>query len=73
MELKKLALTESGNWSLVLTNGIEVELGDSEVMEKMRRLLATYAQGLSADFAQIKTIDMRYSNGFAVGWRSEKS
>ena len=71
--LEELLLSESGNWSLVLENGIAISLGDSEVMEKIRRLLATYNQGLSADFAQIKTIDMRYSNGFAVGWRGEKS
>jgi cell division protein FtsQ len=73
MELLTLELDNRSNWHAQLTNGIHIVLGDGEVMEKMSRLLIVYKAGLDADFINIEKIDMRYSNGFAVAWRTKKS
>lgn len=73
MQLASLVLNSRNNWVAQLQNDIAIVLGDGEVMEKMRRLLFAYEQGLAANFEQIKRIDMRYSNGFAVAWRNQPS
>ncbi|MFA7552657.1 MAG: cell division protein FtsQ/DivIB [Spongiibacteraceae bacterium] len=73
MALKQLGLDGRGNWSLLLSNEVEVVLGHTEVAEKLTRLISVYDLGLAADFASIKTIDMRYGNGFSVAWRQQKS
>lgn len=73
MQLVSLVLNDRDNWVLRLQNDIDIVLGGGDVMEKMRRLLFAYEQGLSADFEQIRRIDMRYSNGFAVAWRNQSS
>ncbi|ARN74722.1 cell division protein FtsQ/DivIB [Oceanicoccus sagamiensis] len=69
LALKALELDDRGNWSARLGGDITITLGRGEVMEKMRRLLVAYEQGLSKNFNNIASIDMRYSNGFAVEWR----
>lgn len=73
LALQELALNERGSWSAQLANGIDIVFGSGELMGKIRRLLFTYELGLSAEFERIKTIDMRYNNGFAVAWRQQKS
>jgi cell division protein FtsQ len=73
LALVKLELNERGSWSAQLGNGIEIVFGSGELMGKIRRLLFAYDLGLSADFERIKTIDMRYNNGFAVAWQQQKS
>ncbi|MGK0498617.1 MAG: cell division protein FtsQ [Oceanicoccus sp.] len=69
MQLEQLQLDDRGNWSARLAGGVLIVLGDGQVMEKMKRFLQVHAMGLSADIDNIKRIDMRYSNGFAVAWR----
>ena len=70
LTLSQLTLNDRGNWSARLDNGISIVLGAGEIMEKIRRFLFTWQQGLSADFSNIETIDMRYNNGFAVAWKA---
>ncbi|MEH6558646.1 MAG: cell division protein FtsQ/DivIB [Oceanicoccus sp.] len=69
--LKKLQLNERNTWLASLDSGVEIIIGSGAVMEKMRRLLSAYEQGLSTDFGQIESIDMRYNNGFSVAWRAD--
>jgi cell division protein FtsQ len=69
LALEKLELDGRGSWSAQLANGIEIVFGNGELMGKIRRLLFAYELGLSAEFERIKTIDMRYNNGFAVAWQ----
>ena len=73
LTLASLELDRRGGWSVQLQNNIKIEFGRAEVMEKLSRLLLAFESGLSEDFAKISTIDMRYSNGFAVAWRQQKS
>ncbi len=73
LELKELTLDERGSWSLHLESNVVITLGKSEIMEKMKRFLQSYQMGLEKDFARIESIDMRYSNGFAVAWRKQQS
>lgn len=71
LSLKKLQLNERNTWLASLDGDVEIIIGGGAVMEKMRRLLFAYEQGLSMDFSQIESIDMRYNNGFSVAWRAD--
>ncbi len=71
LSLKKLQLNERNTWLASLDSGVEIIIGNGAVMEKMRLLLFAYEQGLSADFSQIQSIDMRYNNGFSVAWQAD--
>ena len=64
-----LRLDLRGAWELDLTNGVTVRLGRRQVDERMDRLVQVTAQIIAGRAAEIAYVDMRYSNGFAIGWR----
>jgi cell division protein FtsQ len=68
--LTRLSMDERGNWSAVLDSGVTIVLGSDQVMEKVQRFVLAYQRVLSEKFEKVKRIDMRYSNGLAVAWRS---
>lgn len=68
ISLIKLTLNDRGGWVAHLDSGIELVIGAGEVMEKVRRFVFAYQRELISPFAAVRSIDMRYSNGFAVAW-----
>ena len=72
LKVYQLALGQRGDWVAVIAsdsqrNKVPVYLGASDVMLKMRRFLSLYPLTLANKFEQLGSIDMRYSNGLAVG------
>jgi cell division protein FtsQ len=70
----RLELRERGSWFLTTGAGsagpgIELLLGRDHLVEKMRRFIAIYEKTLKDQITNIARIDLRYSNGLAVGWR----
>jgi len=70
----RLELRERGSWFLTTGAssagpGIELLLGRDHLVEKMRRFIAIYDKTLKEQITNIARIDLRYSNGLAVGWR----
>lgn len=59
--------------TLKLSNGIEVILGRESISERLQRLERVYAKTVTGHDDAITRIDMRYSNGLAVGWRKAPS
>jgi cell division protein FtsQ len=58
-----------GAWQLTLTNGIRVRLGRRAVDERLALFLETVVDMVTAREGDINYIDMRYSNGFSIGWK----
>jgi cell division protein FtsQ len=73
LSLGGLRLDERGAWEVELANGVVIRLGRREVQERIDRFLKSGAALVTGRAADIAYIDMRYSNGFAVGWRSSQS
>ena len=73
LRLVRLTLDERGAWTLALDNGISLRLGRQSVDERFDRFLAAAVRIVVARAADIAYVDMRYSNGFAIGWRSGAS
>ena len=71
MEIEMLVLTERRAWQFKLADGPVVLLGRKDVEDRFKRFFS-YAIPYQADrLLQAKSIDMRYTNGFAVKWIRE--
>lgn len=73
LNVTRLDLSSSLSWSFVLSNGVAVELGRDNIVERCALLAKVYPKVLAAKANQIGRIDMRYPNGFAVQWRTVQS
>ncbi|MCG8434495.1 MAG: cell division protein FtsQ/DivIB [Gammaproteobacteria bacterium] len=67
--LQSLTLSERRAWSLTLQNGITVKLGRDNTKERIMRFSRVAYTALHDDLPQIAYFDMRYTNGYAVGWK----
>lgn len=67
--LSGLSLDARGDWTAQTRSGIELRLGRGEPRAKIEMLLGPAGLGLSARIYEVLYIDLRYSNGIAVGWK----
>lgn len=69
LRLTALRLDDRGAWELDLANGVTVRLGRRQVDERFERFVSTAAKLVNQRANDIQYVDMRYTNGFAIGWR----
>jgi cell division protein FtsQ len=72
LSISALRLDARGAWELDLSTGVTVRLGRRQVDERMDRFVEFGAQVIAGQAADIRYIDMRYSNGFSIGWRGDR-
>jgi cell division protein FtsQ len=72
LQVAALRLDPRGAWELDLSTGVTVRLGRRQVDERMDRFVDFAAQVIAGQAADIRYVDMRYSNGFAIGWRDSR-
>ena len=70
-ELQELSLTPRHAWQVQLEDGIKLELGREDKMSRVQRFIDVYPEILKQGQA-IKSIDLRYDTGLAVGWADRK-
>jgi cell division protein FtsQ len=73
MRIAALRLDERGAWEMDLDSGVTVRLGRRDVDERLDRFIRTASQVIAHRLNDITYVDMRYSNGFAIGWRSARA
>lgn len=69
LTIEELRLTQRRAWDLRLNNGLILLLGRPASEERLERFVATYPKVLKEKVTQMKSIDLRYTNGFAVSWK----
>ena len=69
LALESLELDERGSWRLTLAGGQEIRLGRRDIDERLYRFFDVVAPALVAELPRVEYVDLRYTNGFAVGWR----
>ena len=69
LRLAALELDARGAWNLTLDSGVMVRLGRQQFDERFERFVLAAAKLVSQRATDIAYVDMRYSNGFAVGWK----
>ncbi len=68
LDLRRVNLDARGAWDITLQNGVEIRLGRRDVDERIDLFLAVVADLVSSRESEIEFVDMRYSNGFTIGW-----
>jgi cell division protein FtsQ len=69
MRITALRLDARGAWELDLDNGVTVRLGRQQLDERFNTFMATAVRIVAQRATDIAYVDMRYANGFAIGWR----
>lgn len=65
-----LRMNARGAWDLAFANGLLVHLGRRAIGERLRRFAGVAARRVQELEARVAYVDMRYSNGFVIGWKS---
>lgn len=73
LAIAALSFDASGAWRFTLSNGIAVRLGRSQVLERFDKFMSAALGIVERRAAAISYVDMRYTNGFAIGWRKGAS
>lgn len=72
LTIDELYLSERFAWNLRLNNGVKLNLGRSEFVDRLQRFVDVYPLLLKQG-KQINYVDLRYDTGLAVGWKSANS
>ncbi|HEX7117000.1 MAG TPA: cell division protein FtsQ/DivIB [Steroidobacter sp.] len=70
MRLTKVELDARGAWELTLSNGAQVRLGRQDVQARLARFIDVASSVVAARAAEVDYVDLRYSNGFSIGWNA---
>lgn len=70
LDLRRVSLDPRGAWDMTLLNGVEVRLGRRDVDARTDLFLDIVADIITGRAAEIEYVDMRYSNGFTIGWNN---
>jgi cell division protein FtsQ len=66
VHLVGLKLNARRAWQADLDNGMHVQLGSVDVVERFERFLKSYPLALAENASQIRYVDLRYTNGFVI-------
>lgn len=69
MRITALRLDARGAWEFDLASGVTVRLGRKQIDERFERFMSTAVKVVSQRADDIEYVDMRYTNGFAIGWK----
>ena len=67
-KITKIMENEIRSLTISLSSGINIQLGSKDVNIKIPLFFEIYNSLNTRDLNKIRYIDMRYSNGFSVGW-----
>lgn len=69
LDVRRVHLDARGSWEMTLGNGIEVRLGRKAVADRTELFLDVVADIITSRATDIEYVDMRYGNGFTIGWK----
>ena len=73
LSVNSLQLDARRSWRVRLSNDLRVEIGRSRPTERIARFVRVYPAILAAGNGQLVSVDLRYSNGFALRWQQHDS
>jgi len=69
LRLTAMRLDARGAWEFDLSNGVTVRLGRRQIDERFEKFINAALKLVTQRGGDISYVDMRYTNGFAIGWR----
>jgi len=73
LRISALSVNTLGSWSMVVNEGVVINVGRDHLVERLQRMIALYEGALHEQMNQISVIDLRYRNGIAVRERQPES
>ena len=70
LSVGSLQLDARRTWRVQLSNGLTLEVGRSHPVQRLERFVRVYPAILAAGEGRVLSVDLRYSNGFAVQWQA---
>jgi len=72
LSIDELLLTERHSWQLTLNDGVTLNLGRENKIERVQRFIDVYPQIIKTtkENQQVDYVDLRYDTGLAVGWKT---
>lgn len=67
--LRRVHMDARGAWEMTLQNGVVIRFGRRQIEQRMELFVDVVAQIITNQAAEIDYVDMRYSNGFTIGWK----
>lgn len=67
--ISELELTPYLTWKLTLANGVKLELGHKDILERLTQFVTVYPKIVGERASDVDYIDLRYPNGVAVRWK----
>ncbi len=71
LQLGALRRDATGSWAMEINDQVPVRIGRDQMLDRVKRLLKIYNSQLRVRWADVASIDLRYTNGVAVGWQSD--
>ncbi len=72
LAIDELVLTERFAWQLILNDGVTINLGRDNRVERIQRFMDIYPEIKlqKKEGQQVDYVDLRYDTGLAVGWKT---
>jgi cell division protein FtsQ len=70
LQVESLVMDRRGSWTLLLGNGTEVVVGRADARPRLSRFVRVLPQILGREGETLQRADLRYTNGFALTWKS---
>jgi len=70
LRISWLEMSSRGAWELTLDNGMKLLLGRRDVVSRVRRFKGAYERVFGSRGSEVDYVDLRYTNGMAVNWKS---
>jgi cell division protein FtsQ len=70
LDIAGLTLSDRRAWQVTTKNGLQIVLGRTTGDEQLRRFTSAYAEVIANKVQNIRAIDLRYTNGFSVRWKT---
>ena len=68
--VEKLKMMPDGGFLANVNNGIDIYLGRTDLPGRLKRFTLAYKGSLKNKISKIEYIDLRYTNGVSVGWKT---
>ena len=65
----QLDLDAQGSWHMLLSNGITVLLGNTNIINQLQMFIKAYPKIIEARGDDVARVDLRYNTGLAIKWK----
>ena len=73
LQIDKLQMDQRHAWVMVTESGVWFELGSQDVERRLNRFINLYRQLHEGVQRRLRSVDLRYTNGFALRWQQTRA